>query len=133
MNDTKTENSLKDFNDLEFGDHPSGSGGVRAYLEFGPVEKEGKNEGKHRYSISVVANKNGNGSYYGNVEDDEYEVAMYHHGAWIPLSVSDDVLGWQSPAQVSKHMRDAQLNDFAWVTLLHSLREDHRKELGLDT
>ena len=128
MNDTKNETSLKDFNDLEFGDHPNGDG-IRAYLEFGPVEKQGVNEGKHRYAISVVANKNGDGSFYGNVEDDEYEVGMFHHGAWIPLSVSDDVLGWQSPAQVSKHMRDAQLNDFAWVTLLHSLREDHRKEL----
>ena len=29
-------------------------------------------------------------------------------------------------------MHKAQLNDFAWVTLLHSLRGEHRKELGLD-
>ena len=69
MNNTKTE--LASFDNLEFGSHPNGDG-VRAYLEFGPVETQGENEGKHRYAISVVANKDGRGRFYGNVEDDEY-------------------------------------------------------------
>ena len=124
MNNKETK--LKDFSDLEFRPHSNG-GGIQAYLDFGPKDKKG-----YRFSISVVANKNGQGSHYGNVEDGEYEVGMFHHGAWIPLALGDDVLARQSSAQISKHMRDAQLNDFAWVCLLHNLRNDHRKELGLD-
>ena len=50
----------------------------------------------------------------------------------IPLSFGDDVLGWQSPAQVSKHMRDAQLNGDAWVDLLKKSRKEFRDDLDLD-
>ena len=69
---------------------------------------------------------------YGSVEEDLYEVAIFNDDGMIPLSVADDVLGWQSPAQVSKHMRDAQLNGDAWVNLLKEARLEFRKELDLD-
>ena len=131
MNDTKAENSLKDFNDLEFKPHPNSSG-VMARFAFGPVEVQGSKKGDHRYEISVVANKGGDGGHYGNVEDNVYEVAMFHHGAYIPLQVSDDVLGWQTPEQITELMNQAQLNDFAWVCKLRGERVALRKELGLD-
>ena len=70
------------------------------------------------------------GSFYGNVADNEYEIAIYdENGDYVPLQLSDDVLGWQSPLSVSNHMRDAQINGKSWVRLLRKLRDDFRKEL----
>jgi len=87
-----------------------------------------------RVVVSVVANiLDGNG-LYGHVDNNEYEVAMWREGDsdMIPLGVGDDVLAGQSPAQVSKHMRDAQLGGDAWIDLLKKSRKDFRDELGLD-
>ena len=64
----------------------------------------------------------------------DYEVAMWRDGDsdMIPLGVGDDVLAGQTPVQVSKLMRDAQLDGGAWVDLLRKLRKDFRDELDLD-
>ena len=112
---------LLDFSDLDFQPHRGSADAVQARLNLG-----------NDLEISVVANKGEGRGLYGNVEDDLYEVAIYDNDGMIPLSVADDVLGWQSPAQVSKHMRDAQLNGDAWVDLLKNLRKEHRIELDLD-
>ena len=70
------------------------------------------------------------GSFYGNVSDNEYEIAIYDdNGDYVPLQFSDDVLGYQSPLSVSNHMRDAQINGKSWDRLLQKLRDDFRKEL----
>ena len=90
---------LLDFSDLDFQPHRGSADAVQARLDLG-----------NDLEISVVANKGEGRGLYGNVEDDLYEVAIYDNDGMIPLSVADDVLGWQSPAQVSNHMRDAQLN-----------------------
>lgn len=111
---------LLNFNDLDFKPHKHADG-VQARLDLG-----------NGLEISVVANNDGGNGLYGNVSDDLYEVAIFDNDGMIPLSVGDDVLGWQSPAQVSKHMRDAQLNGDVWVNLLKKLRKEHRIELGLD-
>jgi hypothetical protein len=71
---------------------------------------------------------------YGHIDDNTYEVAMWFQDrdTMLPLSVSDDVLGWQTPIDITRLMHQAQLNDFAWVTLLQNARDDFRKDLGLD-
>lgn len=112
---------LLNFNDLDFKPHGATRDAVQARLDLG-----------NGLEISVVANKADGYGLYGSVEDDLYEVAIFNDDGMIPLSVADDVLGWQSPAQVSKHMRDAQLNGDAWVNLLKKLRKEHRIELDLD-
>ena len=121
MNNNIPMSELLNFNDLDFQPHPSTADSVQARLDLG-----------NGLEISVVANKGDGYGLYGSVEDDLYEIAIFNDDGMIPLSVSDDVLGWQSPAQVSKHMRDAQLNGDAWVNLLKEARLEFRKELDLD-
>ena len=113
---------LLNFDNLAFHKHPSCNNAVMAQLNMGGI------------TISVVANTLDGNSLYGHVDDDEYEVAMWKEGDsdMIPLGVGDDVLARQTPAQVSKHMRDAQLDGDAWVDLLRKLRKDFRDELDLD-
>ncbi len=113
--------SMLDFDDLDFQPHRGTDDAVQATLDFG-----------NGLSISVVAGNDDRRGLYGSVEEDLYEVAIFDKNGMIPLSVFDDVLGWQSPAQVSKHMRDAQLNGDAWVNLLKEARLEFRKELDLD-
>lgn len=113
---------LLDFDNLAFHTHPSCDKGVMAQLNMGDI------------TISVVANTLDGHGLYGHVDRNEYEVAMWRKGDsdMIPLGVGDDVLAGQSPAQVSKHMRDAQLDGDAWIDLLRKLRQDFRDDLGLD-
>lgn len=113
---------LFDFDNLAFHTHPSCDKAVMAQLNMGDI------------TISVVANIADGNSLYGHLDDDEYEVAMWKKGSvdMIPLGVGDDVLARQSPVQVSKLMRDAQLDGDAWIDLLRKLRKDFRDELGLD-
>ena len=124
---------LLNFDNLAFHKHPSCQDGIMAQLNMGD------------FTISVVANILQGDGLYGRVEmcrqteqldylNGDYEVAMWRKGDsdMIPLGVGDDVLAGQTPAQVSKHMRDAQLNGDAWIDLLRKLRKDFREELGLD-
>ena len=124
---------LLNFDNLAFHKHPSCQDGIMAQLNMGD------------FTISVVANILQGDGLYGRVEmcqeteqldylNGDYEVAMWRKGDsdMIPLGVGDDVLAGQTPAQISKHMRDAQLNGDAWVDLLRKLRKDFRDDLGLD-
>jgi len=132
---------LLNFDNLAFHKHPSCQDGIMAQLKlpwFG-------NSTEPSITISVVANiLQGNG-LYGRVEmcqeteqldylNGNYEVAMWREGdeGMIPLGLGDDVLAGQDHIQVSKLMRDAQLDGGAWVDLLRKLRKDFRDELGLD-
>ena len=112
---------LLDISNLDFKPHRSTLDAVQATLDF-----------SNGLYISVVANTGDGSGLYGHVEDDLYEVAIFNDDGMIPLSVSDDVLGWQSPIQVSKHMKDAQVNGESWVNLLKSARVEFRKDLDLD-
>ena len=117
---------LLSFDDLEFQPHSNNlDNAVHAVLRF-----------ENGFSISVVASdmpEGQRGSFYGNVADNEYEIAIYDdNGDYVPLQLSDDVLGWQSPLSVSNYMREAQINGKSWARLLQKLRDDFRKELGLD-
>ena len=125
MNNTKTQ--LASFEDLEFNQHPCFPEGkaIQARLKFGS---------RDQFEISVVQNRGDGTGLYGHEDDGDYEVAMWFDGrnTMLPLSLGDDVLAGQSPVDVTRLMHQAHLNDFAWVTLLHSLRDEHRKEMELD-
>ena len=127
-NDTK----LKGFDDLTFGQHGGFAQGKarQARLTFGQRDKDNQDQ----FTISDVQNQGDGTGLYGHQDDDTYEVAMWFQDrdTMLPLSVSDDVLGWQTPIDITRLMHTAQLNDFAWVTLLQNARDDFRKDLGLD-
>ncbi len=131
MNDTKSQ--LVSFEDLEFRQHPCYAEGTatQAKLTFGHRDKDNFDQ----FTISVVQNQGDGTGLYGHEDDNTYEVAMWFQDRdkMIPLSLYDDVLAGQSPVDVTKLMQQAQLNDFAWVTLLQSLRDEHRKEMELDS
>ena len=128
----KNKTQLKGFDDLVFTQHGGFADGKarQARLTFGQRDKDNQDQ----FTISVVQNLNDGTGLYGHIDDNTYEVAMWFQdrNTMLPLSVSDDVLGWQSPVDVTRLMHQAQLNDFAWVTLLQNLRDDFRKDLGLD-
>ena len=122
----KKDITLPGCDDLVCQDHPNTPDGVQARLSFGHDD---------RFSISVVSMKGKEqqfGGLYGSVANNTYEVALFHYDRMLPLSVSDDVLGWQTPTDITKLMHQAILNDFAWVTLLQETRDEFRKELDLD-
>jgi len=118
---------LKSFDDLVFGNHAGFVKGkaIQARLKFGS---------RDQFEISVVQNIGDGNGLYGHEDGDTFEVAMWFDGrdTMLPLAMSDDVLGWQTPDQITRLMHQAHLNDFAWVTLLQNIRDESRKELGLD-
>ncbi len=128
----KNDTKLKGFSDLTFGQHGGFAQGKarQARLTFGQRDKDNQDQ----FTISVVQNQGDGTGLYGHQDDNTYEVAMWFQDrdTMLPLSVSDDVLGWQTPVDITRLMHQAQLNDFAWVTLLQNLRDDFRKDLGLD-
>ena len=113
--------SMLDFNDLDFQPHRGTDNAVQARLDFG-----------NGLEISVVASNDDRRGLYGSVEEDLYEVAIYNKSGMIPLSPSDDVVGWQSPAQVSILMAKAQVEGIAWVKELKVDKAVWRYDLGLD-
>ena len=112
--------SMLDFGDLDFKPHRYADG-VQAKLDFG-----------NGLEISVVANNDGGSGLYGKVSDDLYEVAMFSDDGMIPLSPSDDVVGWQSPQQISRLMAKAQSEGSVWVDELKEAKAEFRRELDLD-
>ena len=129
----KNDQPLKGFDDLTFNKHAHCEG-IQARLAFGS---------RNQFEISVVSNVFDGHGLYGHVDmcrDTEqfdylngtYEVAMWYDGrnSMLPLSVGDDVLAHQTPTQITKLMHQAHLNDFAWVCLLHDLRDEREKELA---
>ena len=128
----KNETKLKGFDDLVFTQHGGFAEGkaTQAKLTFGHRDKDNQDQ----FTISVVQNQGDGTGLYGHEDDNTYEVAMWFQSrdSMLPLAKYDDVLAGQSPVDVTKLMHQAQLNDFAWVTLLHSLRGERDKELGLD-
>ena len=66
------------------------------------------------------------------MQEDLYEVAIFDKNGMIPLSPTDDVVGWQSPAQVSILMAKAQVEGSVWVDELIEDKAEFRRDLGLD-
>ncbi|MBO89033.1 MAG: hypothetical protein CMP14_05885 [Rickettsiales bacterium] len=115
---------VRTFSDLEFNDHANVPNGVQAKLDLG-----------NGFEISVVSMKDKEqqfGGLYGNASKGTYEVAMFLNGSMLPLAKYDDVLGWQTPVDITRLMREAQTNGVAWVDLLHELRNDYTQSLLAD-
>jgi len=112
---------LLNFNDLDFQPHRGADDAVQARLDFG-----------NGLEISVIAGKDDRRGLYGSVEENLYEVAIFDKSGMIPLSPSDDVVGWQSPDQVSILMKKAQVEGSVWVDELIEDKAEFRKDLGLD-
>ncbi len=92
---------MKTFDDLEFNPHANNPASVQARLDLG-----------NSISISVVAGE----GLYGSVETDLYEVGAFQGKEWIPLSCADDVIGWQSPQQISHLMAKLQADNVQdWI------------------
>lgn len=113
--------SMLDFNDLDFQPHRGADDAVQARLDFG-----------NGLEISVVAGIDDHRGLYGSLEEGLYEVAIYNENGMIPLSPSDDVVGWQNPAQVSALMAKAQVEGSVWVDELIEDKAEWRRDLGLD-
>jgi len=111
-----TQNQYKTFKDLVFFTRGF-DGASHARLDLG-----------NDITISVVGGSQG---VYGN-GDDTWEVAFFQNDDFLPISKFDDVLGWQDEAQITKHMKEAQVNGNAWANFLKELRADWRKEMDLD-
>ena len=112
---------ILDFNDLDFQPHRGTDDAVQARLDFG-----------NGLEISVIAGKGDRRGLYGSLEEDLYEVAIYDKNGMIPLSPSDNVVGWQSPDQVSALMAKAQVEGSVWVDELIADKEEFKRDLGLD-
>jgi hypothetical protein len=91
---------MKTFDDLVFKDHPNTADGLMCQLKLGD------------YTISVVTMKGEKPQYgglYGSQLAGTYEIAVFNKGeGMIHLSEWDDVLGWQTPEQITAIMATIQ-------------------------
>jgi hypothetical protein len=95
---------MKTFDDLVFEAHPNTADGLMARLDLG------------HYQISVVTMKGKKPQYgglYGSQVDGTYEVAVFRNTNsgghdMIHLSEWDDVLGWQTPEEITAIMAKIQ-------------------------
>ena len=119
--------SKKDFNDLAFNDHPNVPDGVQAKLDL-----------PHKLEMSVVSMRSSNtryGGLYGNASNGTYEVAVFRKDSMLPLGAFDDVLGWQTEADINELMSGLQgglVEVSNFIDQLYLDRADGRKELELD-
>jgi hypothetical protein len=71
----------------------------------------GRAELSNKYTISVVTQLNKDsrfGGVYGNLPELAFEVAVFKNDNMIQLTEYDDVLGWQTPKQITKLMKKYQ-------------------------
>ena len=116
---------MKTFDDLKFTHHKDIQRWT-ATLEF-----------DNGYLFSVIASDKEddwslpNGTY----QNETFEVAVfgtefYDNGdrKKVPIALYDDVLGWQKPIDISKLMRQFQLDGKAHEDLLIAMREEEREK-----
>jgi hypothetical protein len=106
---------MKTFDDLEFSPHPNMPTGVRSTLHL-----------DSGLQLSVVA-----GDTFYN-DKGTYEVAIFKDGDFVPISTSDDVIGWQSPDEITTLLEEIQKDASGFVERKVQERAEHRKELDLD-
>jgi hypothetical protein len=85
------------------------------------------------YLFSVIAGdiESGRSLPYGTYQHKTFEVAVfgtkfdeYGDRKIVPLALYDDVLGWQKPIDISKLMRQFQLDGQAHEDLLIAMRKE---------
>ena len=93
--------NLKTFADLDFTADSDDLKTIRARLQLGD------------YTVSVVTSLGvERGFSYGTLPSLTFEVAVFDYkGDFVPLSVADDVLGWQSMDQLNYLMAKLQADD----------------------
>ena len=98
--------NLKNFSDLDFSADSDDLKTIRARLQLGD------------YTVSVVTSLGvERGFSYGTLPSQTFEVAVFDaKGDFVPLSVADDVLGWQSMDQLNYLMAKLQADDVeVWI------------------
>ena len=123
----KTFYTIKDFVDLDFNAHRTTSNAIQAKLDLG-----------NGIQISVVSHKDKQPSFgglYGDASNGTYEVAVFHNDDFVPLSVADDVVGWQTKDDINDLMGKLQgdidkVGDF--IDSLHLAKSEFRSHLDLD-
>ena len=97
---------LKNFSDLDFSADSDDLKTIRARLQLGD------------YMVSVVTSLGvERGFSYGTLPSQTFEVAVFDvKGDFVPLSVADDVLGWQSMDQLNYLMAQLQSDNVeVWI------------------
>jgi hypothetical protein len=123
----KTFYTIKDFVDLDFNAHRTTSNAIQAKLDL-----------DNGIEISVVAHKDkqpSSGGLYGNASNGTYEVAVFHNDDFVPLSVADDVIGWQTKDDINDLMSKLQGNAdkvHGVIDGLHLAKSKFRADLALD-
>jgi hypothetical protein len=121
MNETK----IKTFTDLDFHAHRTTDNAIQARLDL-----------DHGIEISVVSHTDSGNSLYGNVSKGTYEVAVFRKNQMLPLSTSDDVLGWQANSDIDALMGNLQgdLDSVCeFIDALRLAKSEMRSYLGLDS
>ena len=117
---------MKTFNDLKFTYHED----IKRWTASLELD--------NGYLFSVIAgDKEDDWSLpYGTYQNETFEVAVFgtqfdNNGdrKKVPLALHDDVLGWQKPIDISKLMRQFQLDGKAHEDLLIAIRADFNEKL----
>ena len=115
--------NLKTFSDLDFSADADDLKTIRARLQLGD------------YTVSVATWLGvERGFSYGTLPSHTFEVAVFDaKGDFVPLSVADDVLGWQSLDQLNYLMAQLQADDVDdWAKVKRAEKLTWKKEMGLD-
>jgi len=115
--------NLKSFSDLDFSADSDDLKTIRARLELGD------------YMVSVVTSLGVNrGFSYGTLPSQTFEVAIFDaKGDFVPLSLADDVLGWQSIDQINYLIAKLQADDVHdWVNEQRDRKKAYREKRKLD-
>ena len=115
--------NLKTFADLDFTADPDDLKTIRARLRLG------------NYTLSVVTWLGvKRGFSYGTLPSQTFEVAVFDaKGDMVPLSVADDVLGWQSMDQLNYLMAQLQADDVeTWMSIKRAEKLAWQREMDED-
>lgn len=115
--------NLKNFSDLDFSADSDDLKTIRARLRLG------------NYTLSVVTWLGvERGFSYGTLPSQTFEVAVFDaKGDFVPLSVADDVLGWQSMDQLNYLMAQLQADDVEdWAKVKRAEKLTWQKEMDED-
>ena len=116
---------MKNFDDLEFTYHKD----IKRWTASLELD--------NGYLFSVIAGDINDGWSlpYGTYQNETFEVAVFgtqfdDNGdrKKVPIALHNDVLGWQKPIDISKLMRQFQLDGKAHEDLLIAMREEKREK-----
>ena len=114
---------LKTFADLDFSADSDDLKTIRSRLQLGD------------YTVSVVTWLGvERGFSYGTLPSQTFEVAVFDYkGDFVPLSVADDVLGWQSLGQLNYLMAQLQADDVEdWAKVKRAEKLTWQREMDED-